>query len=69
MLSNPRVGQTVQVWYAARRRSVMHLHGKIGRVEIVSRKRPRNHGMRVDGILWVVPAGNLRLLAGEGEEA
>ena len=69
MLSNPKLGQRVQVWYAARRRPVMHLHGKIGTVEIVSHKRPRNHGVRIDGTLWVVPAGNLRnALAGEGEK-
>lgn len=57
MLTNPRPGQPVLLWY--RNRS-MPLHGRVGTVEIVSRGRPRNHGVRVDGVLYVVPCGNLR---------
>lgn len=60
MLASPRKGQIVQVWYAAKWRPIMRLHGKIGVVEIVSRGRPRNHGVRVDGRAEVIPCGNLR---------
>lgn len=59
MISNPRPGQRVQVWYAAKRLP-MPWHGQTGTVEIVGRSRPRNHGIRVGAALVVVPAGNLR---------
>lgn len=61
MLSNPTAGQRVQCWYKHR---AMPLHGKIGTVEIVGRGKPRNHGVMVDGVLYVVPAGNLRKAEG-----
>ena len=32
----------------------------IGTIEIVGRGKPRNHGVMVDGVMYVVPAGNLR---------
>ena len=57
MMSNPTVGQRAQCWYANR---AMPLHGRIGVIEIVGRGKPRNHGVRIDGTLYVVPAGNLR---------
>ena len=60
MLSCPKVGTVVQVWYAARWRDFMPLHGRIGIVKVSSRGRPRNHGIEIDGVVWVVPAGNLR---------
>ena len=58
MISNPRMGQMVQCWYRVR---AMPLHGKIGTVEIVSQGKPRNHGVRIDGVLYVIPCGNLRM--------
>lgn len=61
MLTNPRPGDRVQLWYGERwRRACGHLHGRKGVVEIASRGKPRNHGVRVGGELVVVPAGNLR---------
>jgi hypothetical protein len=60
MMANPRVGQVVQVWYAKSYAHTMPLHGKVGTVEIVSKGKPRNHGVLIDGALWVVPCGNLR---------
>ena len=60
MLSNPRKGDRVQVWYAERKRDGMPLHGLVGTVVVVSKKRPRNHGVEIDGRMHVVPAGNLR---------
>jgi len=63
MLVNPRIGQWVQVWYGAKTRTLMPLHGKTGTVEIVGRGKPRNHGIRVDGVLYVTPCGNINKIA------
>lgn len=63
MLVNPKIGQPVQVWYGKKTRDMMPLHGKTGTVEIVSRGKPRNHGVRVDGLLFVIPCGNLNRMA------
>ena len=38
----------------------MPLQNRIGTVELVGRRRPRNHGVRIDGKLYIVPCGNLR---------
>ena len=49
-------------WYAKRYAHTMPLHGKIGTVKIANRRgKPRNHGIEIDGVLWVVPCGNLRV--------
>lgn len=61
MIVNPRIGQRVQIWYRAGLRDAMPLHGRVGGVEVRSRGRPRNHGGRVGGVLYVVPCGNLRV--------
>lgn len=63
MLLNPRKGQRVRCWYADRS---MPLHGRVGVVRVVSRGKPRNHGVIVDGRLYVVPCGNLRSMRWEG---
>ena len=69
MLSSPRLGQRVQVWYAARYRDVMPWHGRIGAVTVRGtrsvvgtgeQKRPRNHAIEIDGCAVCVPCGNLR---------
>jgi len=61
MMANPKPGQRVQVWYARRYAHTMPLHGKIGTVKIANRRgKPRNHGIEIDGVLWVIPCGNLR---------
>lgn len=65
MLSCPKQGSTVQVWYAAKWRSFMPLHGRVGIVRVSSRGRPRNHGIEIDGQMWIVPAGNLRAYDGK----
>lgn len=59
MLANPRLGTQVQIWYNKRIAPVMPLHGKIGTVVIVSKGRPRNHGVLVDGQMYVIPCGNI----------
>jgi len=60
MISCPKVNQVVQVWYRKELRDLMPLHGKVGRVVVTSRGRPRNHGVEIDNVMWIVPAGNLR---------
>ncbi len=61
MLVYPQVGATVQVWYKRQLADWFPLHGKIGTVLVVAKgKGPRNHGILIDGKLWVVPCGNLR---------
>lgn len=60
MLANPKQGQRVQCWYRRDRAAFMPLHGKLGSVVVVSRGTPRNHGVEVDGAVYVVPCGNLR---------
>jgi hypothetical protein len=62
MISYPRQGQSVQIWYGRLYRDMMPLHGRVGQVRIVSRgPGPRNHGVEVDGQVYVIPRGNLRL--------
>jgi hypothetical protein len=64
MIVNPRLNQVVQCWYKCR---TMPLHGRIGAVKIVSRGKPRNHGVEVGGSLYVIPCGNLRSVGDEGQ--
>lgn len=45
MISNPRQGQAVTVWYGQK------LHGKSGVVEVICQGKPRNNGARVDGVI------------------
>jgi len=71
MVSCPRIGQVVQIWYRDAVRALMPHHGKVGRVVLASRGRPRNHMVEVDScervgehlavtrVRIVVPAGNL----------
>jgi hypothetical protein len=60
MISSPHVGQKVQVWYRREVGLHMPLHGKVGIVRISSRGKPRNHGIIINGMIYVVPCGNLR---------
>lgn len=61
MIRNPRVGQRVQIWYAAARRHVAPHHGRTGTVVVTPGGHPRN--VLVDlggGLKVVVPVGNIR---------
>jgi ribosomal protein L21E len=60
VIVNPRIGQTVRIHYNAKVAPHMPYHGKTGMVEIVSKGKPRNHGIRIDGELVVIPCGNLQ---------
>ena len=59
MLANPKKGQLVRIRYNQRIAPAMPLHNKVGTVHIVSRGKPRNHGVIVDGLLYAIPCGNL----------
>lgn len=61
VVSNPRPGARVRIRYRAGVRDRMPWHDAVGTVEIVGRRRPRNHGVRIGAVLVVVPAGNLNL--------
>lgn len=68
MLSSPKPGQRVQLWYGHPHRDTMPHHGKAGVVVFAGKGRPRNHLVRLaDGTLVIVPAGNIRAapLAGQ----
>lgn len=63
MISNPKIGRVVQVWYAEPRASGMPHHGRVGIVTVASKARKcRNHQVRFGGPddAAAVPAGNLR---------
>jgi hypothetical protein len=56
MLANPKSGQTIILRY----RDHSHpLHLTTGRVVIVGRGKPRNHGVMVGGGMFVVPCGQI----------
>lgn len=59
MLTNPRMGQPVQIWYRADLRPLMPYQGMVGRVVIAGHGKPRNHGIEIDGQIVIIPAGNL----------
>jgi len=51
------------MWY---RDKTMPLHGLTGTIVIVSRgPGPRNHGIAVDGVMYVVNRGHLRKVGDE----
>jgi hypothetical protein len=61
VISSPYIGQAVQIWYGSKWRALCRHHGHSGTVEIVSKGKPRNHGVRLaTGELVSIPAGNLR---------
>lgn len=59
MLANPQVGQLVRVHYNKTRAPFMPYHGRYGRVVVVSKGKPRNHGVEIDGKMICIPCGNL----------
>ncbi len=67
MLANPKRGERVVVHYRTKPAGGMPApaewmpyHGRHGEITIVSRGKPRNHGVRLDdGTETVIPCGNL----------
>ena len=60
MISNPKVGTPVIVRYKKKLKSWFPLEGKRGKVVIVCKaRRCRNHGVEIDGTMYVIPCGNL----------
>jgi len=64
MLIFGRVGQAVRIHYNARRAPYMPWHGRTGRLVVVCRGKPRNHGVEIDGKIVVVPCGNIYAFRG-----
>lgn len=60
MMLNPQIGQNVTVHYRKGLSDHMPLHGRTGIVRIRGRVRPRNHGVEIDGTLYIIPSGNLQ---------
>lgn len=60
MLSNPRINQSARVHYRASAAPHMPHHGKAGKVVVVSRGKPRSHGVEIDGVIVCVHCGNLK---------
>jgi hypothetical protein len=63
VISNPRPGMLVLVWYRLEARICSPLHGKLGRVVVAGRGKPRNHGVKIGRHVYVIPAGNLQEVA------
>jgi hypothetical protein len=64
MLIFGRVGLAVRIHYNAKRAPSMPNHGKVGRLAVVSRGKPRNHGVEVEVRIVVVPCGNIYAFRG-----
>mgnify|MGYP003623261806 CR=1 FL=1 len=63
MLLNPAVGSEARIWYGKAFRRFMPFHGRRCVIVHSGRGRPRNHAVRLaDGVVVVVPCGNLRPL-------
>jgi hypothetical protein len=76
MMSHPRPGQRVQIWYRAAMAAIMPYHRRIATVAIVAHGKPRNHGVILTHgqivygtLLVIVPAGNLRPAPAPGGDA
>lgn len=66
MLVNPCINQAVEIRYNPKiRHSELGstLHGKIGRVVVIGRGKPRNHGIDIEGVMYVIPCGNINKLS------
>lgn len=60
MLANPKPGDLVRLAYAKKKHPIAPHQGAVGVVELISKGKPRNHGVRlVCGRLLVVPCGHL----------
>lgn len=59
MLANPKPGDLVRVQYRKALHPLAPLQGAVGVVAVVSKGKPRNHGVRVGDRLHVIPCGHL----------
>lgn len=63
MILGPKVNQTARVHYRKSFAKFMPMHGKTGRIVIVSRgKGPRNVGVLIGDAIVCIPKGNLNLV-------
>ena len=66
MIFHPQPGQHVRIHYARRSASIMPHHGRTGVVRIVANgPGPRNVGVEIEGLLVMVPRGNLAVVPEE----
>jgi hypothetical protein len=63
MYANPKQREAVLIWYAKSYAGSMPYHGKIGKVVIPGKGKPRNHCIDVDGIRVAIPCGNLQKIS------
>lgn len=61
MYANPKTGVNVTLRY---KNKSHRLNGKFGQVVIAGRGKPRNHGVKIDGVIYVIPCGQLMPLKG-----
>ena len=59
MISNPRINQLVQIKYSQKKWPNALLQGMIGKVIIAGKGKPRNHAIEIDGVIYIVPCGNI----------
>lgn len=62
MLVNPKINQLVEIRYNPKLRGGQLgaiLHGKLGRVVIIGKGKPRNHGILIDNTVFIIPCGNI----------
>lgn len=60
MVSNPKHGDKVIVRYKKALKTWFPLEGKTGTITIVCKaRRCRNHGVLIEGQMYVIPCGNL----------
>ena len=65
MYANPSLGAKVRIHYGKRYALLcQHLQDRVGDIVVVGKGKPRNHGVMVDGEVYVIPCGNLNKIQG-----
>lgn len=65
-MANPKPFSLARIHYRKDIAPLMPHHGKTGRIVVVSKGRPRNHGVELqDGTIVCVPCGNLNRIVEE----
>ena len=49
----------MRIHYRKQIAGLMPYHGRVGKLVVVSRGKPRNHGVEIDGRIVCVPCGNI----------
>ena len=59
MITNPKINQLVQLKYNKKKWPTALLQGKIGTIVLAGKGKPRNHAVNVEGVIYIVPCGNI----------